>query len=112
MSEYDANGRGVTMDEMNLRAIFGDVRGELTRAAKYPPFNSAHEGYAVILEEMDELKAHVWMKQKNRDVVEMRKEASRWLPWRSSSSRCSTAREAASDRRTHIRSSPPPDAER
>ena len=74
MSEYDANGRGVTMDEMNLRAIFGDVRGELTRAAKHPPFNSAHEGYAVILEEMDELKAHVWMKQKNRDVVEMRKE--------------------------------------
>lgn len=75
MSEYDANGRGVTMDEMNLRAIFGDVRGELTRAAKHPPFNSAHEGYAVILEEMDELKEHVWKKQHSRDIVAMRAEA-------------------------------------
>jgi hypothetical protein len=41
----------------------------------WPPFNSAHEGYAVILEELDELWAHVKANQKQRDVVAMRKEA-------------------------------------
>jgi hypothetical protein len=38
-------------------------------------FNSAHEAYGVLLEEVDELKAHVWMKQKDRDLPAMRKEA-------------------------------------
>jgi hypothetical protein len=42
---------------------------------KFPPFNSAHEGFAVLLEEVDELKAHVWMNQKKRDLGAMRKEA-------------------------------------
>jgi len=36
---------------------------------------SAHEGYAVILEELDELKAVVWQKPKDRDIEQMRKEA-------------------------------------
>jgi hypothetical protein len=39
------------------------------------PFNSAHEGYAVILEEMDELKEQVWLKTRLRDKVKMRHEA-------------------------------------
>jgi hypothetical protein len=38
-------------------------------------FNSAHEGYAVILEELDELKAEVWKKRADRDIKLMRKEA-------------------------------------
>ena len=38
-------------------------------------FNSAHEGYAVILEELDELKAEVWKKASDRDPELMRKEA-------------------------------------
>jgi NTP pyrophosphatase (non-canonical NTP hydrolase) len=42
---------------------------------KWPQFNSAHEGFGVLLEEVDELKAHVWTKQKNRDLEAMRKEA-------------------------------------
>ncbi len=42
---------------------------------KWPPFNSAHEGYAILLEEMDELKAHVWTNQKRRDIDAMRVEA-------------------------------------
>ncbi len=42
---------------------------------RWPTWNSAHEGYAVLLEEMDELKAHVWTKQKDRDIKAMRKEA-------------------------------------
>lgn len=35
--------------------------------AKWPAFNSAHEGFAVLLEEVEELKAHVWTNQKRRD---------------------------------------------
>lgn len=53
-----------------------DVMTEVEGArSKFGPMNSAHEGYAVLLEEVDELKAHVWMKQKNRDLAAMRKEA-------------------------------------
>lgn len=53
-----------------------DVEAELKEAlANWPDFNSAHEGYAVLLEEVDELKKHVWTKQKNRELSEMRKEA-------------------------------------
>ena len=57
--------------------VSDDILAEVFRAKrKYPrSFNSAHEGYAVVLEEMDELKAHVWAKQSERDLVEMRKEA-------------------------------------
>lgn len=53
-----------------------DAYNELYDATqKWPPFNSAHEGFAVLLEEVDELKAHVWTNQKKRDPVAMRKEA-------------------------------------
>lgn len=49
---------------------------ELTLAREaWPPFNSAHEGYAVLLEEMDELWAHVKTNQKRRDLAAMRAEA-------------------------------------
>lgn len=43
--------------------------------AKFPPFHSAHEGYAVLLEEVDELWEHVKMRQGLRVQAEMRKEA-------------------------------------
>ena len=53
-----------------------DIIQELVRAWNlHGPMNSAHEGYAVLLEEMDELKEHVWMKQSKRDMNEMGKEA-------------------------------------
>ena len=53
-----------------------DVAAEVARAmGQWPPFNSAHEGYAVLLEEMDELRAHVWTNQKRRDLAAMRHEA-------------------------------------
>jgi hypothetical protein len=53
-----------------------EVADELDHALrKYAKFNSAHEGYAVILEEMDELKSEVWRKQTKRRVKKMRKEA-------------------------------------
>lgn len=42
---------------------------------KWPPFNSAHEGFAVLKEEVDELWDHVKTSQKKRDLSAMRKEA-------------------------------------
>jgi len=41
----------------------------------WPAFNSAHEGFAVLQEEFEELKAHVWTNQKKRDLEAMYKEA-------------------------------------
>ncbi len=59
-----------------LVAVLEEVQQEvLTAEAKWPPINSAHEGYAVLLEEVDELKEHVWTNQKQRDPSAMRKEA-------------------------------------
>jgi len=54
-----------------------DVASEVDSAVRaWPPMNSAHEGFGVIYEEfIVELGAHVWTKQKNRDLAAMRKEA-------------------------------------
>lgn len=49
---------------------------ELVKAReKWPAFNTAHEGYGVLLEEIDELWEHVKTNQKRRDLRAMRKEA-------------------------------------
>lgn len=58
-------------------AVAHEVRCELERAmALHPtPLNSAHEGYAVALEEVDELWEHVKTNQRARDLSGMRKEA-------------------------------------
>lgn len=63
--------------ESPLDVAINEVRAELASAMKmWPPFNSAHEGYAVIREELEkELWDHVCMKQKARDLGAMRKEA-------------------------------------
>lgn len=59
-----------------LTSLCDSVLVELSDAcANWPPFNSAHEGYAVLLEEMTELWEHVTTKQKNRNLAAMRKEA-------------------------------------
>jgi len=56
--------------------VLQDAGKELGRALrKYSKMHSAHEGYAVILEELDELKGEVWKKQKKRNAARMRKEA-------------------------------------
>jgi hypothetical protein len=53
-----------------------EVLREIANAREnWPPFNSAHEGFAVLLEEVEELKSHVWTNQKRRDLKAMRKEA-------------------------------------
>lgn len=59
-----------------IEAAIIQTRNELSAAVlNWPAMNSAHEGYAVLLEEMDELWEHVKTKQKRRDLDAMRKEA-------------------------------------
>lgn len=53
-----------------------DAAAEVKSAKdNWPEFNSAHEGFAILEEEFDELKVHVWTNQKKRDLSKMRKEA-------------------------------------
>lgn len=43
-------------DDRMVTAAFGELAAELQRArAKFPAFNSGHEGWAIIKEELDEL---------------------------------------------------------
>lgn len=59
-----------------VEKIIDDIRVEVLAAMnKFPPFNSAHEGYSVLDEERDELWEHVRGKQGGRDIEAMRKEA-------------------------------------
>lgn len=70
------------MAEVNANLVTGPVRHLAFEAAtetlmameKFPKFNSAHEGFAVLAEEVDELWDHVKTNQKRRDVEGMRKE--------------------------------------
>lgn len=58
------------------RQVLEEVAGELDEAiTKYPPFNSANEGYAVILEELDELWEEVRKPPTQVNLMMMRKEA-------------------------------------
>ncbi len=53
---------------------FTDLQADELREARshHPPLKSAHEGYAVILEELDEVWEHV--KAKRQDLPAMRRE--------------------------------------
>ena len=63
----------VVQDAVSLN----DVAKELQRARQsfHGTFASAHEGYAVILEELDELKADCFMKRELRSKHRLRSEA-------------------------------------
>lgn len=63
------------MKEKINKALKDIVREVESATNSWPPFNSAHEGFGVLHEEFDELKEHVWTKQKNRNLEEMYKEA-------------------------------------
>jgi hypothetical protein len=57
-------------------AIYRTVARELDRAMRSEgPYNSAHEGWAVILEELDELWEEVRKKRRKRCKAKMRHEA-------------------------------------
>lgn len=64
------------LNAITVHEAFAEVAAELDAAAVWPAMNSAHEGFAVIQEEFNkELWEHVCMKQKNRNLAAMRKEA-------------------------------------
>ena len=62
-------------DLLLLDALYDAELEAKTSMDMWAPCNSAHEGYAVLLEEVDELWAHIKVKQGKRDVKAMRKEA-------------------------------------
>ena len=58
----------------NLNDVLTEVQWEVVQASrKHKPMNSAHEGYAVLKEEVDELWDEIKHKQQNHRL--MRKEA-------------------------------------
>lgn len=60
----------------SIDAVTTEVLHEVARAkTTFLPFNSAHEGYAVLREEIDELWDEVKKNQRIRDKATMRKEA-------------------------------------
>jgi hypothetical protein len=60
---------------MSLSSFAAAVAQELHQARQgHKNTNSVHEGYAVILEELDEFKEEVWKKPKKRDRVAMLRE--------------------------------------
>lgn len=62
------------MNEMN-KAIQEVVAEFVLACNKFPEFNSSHEGYSVILEELDELWEEVKKRPDMRDVKILRAEA-------------------------------------
>ena len=60
------------MIEKALELADAELRSAISR---YPAFHSAHEGYAVLLEEVDELKDEVWKSPRKRDYEAMHAEA-------------------------------------
>lgn len=67
----------VSVEKVNIlmSATQDAVEQCVTDMDKWPPFNSAHEGFSILMEEVDELWDEVKKKQTNRTIVEMRKEA-------------------------------------
>jgi NTP pyrophosphatase (non-canonical NTP hydrolase) len=64
-------------DDTKPRLIAGEALGELMRAMDLHKtgMRSAHEGYAVLLEEVDELWDEVKMNSRQRSIKKMREEA-------------------------------------
>ena len=63
-------------DEHDYDVALQDAKAELIGAASvWPAFNSAHEGFGVLSEEVSELWDEVRVKQAHRDPEKLRREA-------------------------------------
>jgi hypothetical protein len=62
-------------DKPAEKAIDLIIKEYLSATSKNGPFNSAHEGFAVLHEEFDELKTEVWKNASKRDKEKMLREA-------------------------------------
>lgn len=64
------------MSSPNTLAVSNEILRELARARKrFPPFHSAHEGYATLLEEVDELWDEIKGPDDSKQNARMRAEA-------------------------------------
>lgn len=58
--------KGTRLEIKSLELVLDEL---YDATSKFAPFNSAHEGYAVILEEMDELWQEIRKKSQNVDLM-------------------------------------------
>lgn len=65
----------MTKQEAARKAVEKIYEELITAMENHNPMNSAHEGYAVIAEEFDELKEEIWKNSRKRDYVAMQAEA-------------------------------------
>lgn len=74
MSNYEY---AESMEQARVLAIRDEVVAELNKArSNFPPFHTAHEGYAIILEELDEMWDEVRKQYGDHDRLKnIRKEA-------------------------------------
>lgn len=63
------------LTDLELESLSLTIQEYLSATKKFGSFHSAHEGYAVLKEEVDELWEIVKQKQGNRDPEAMKKEA-------------------------------------
>jgi NTP pyrophosphatase (non-canonical NTP hydrolase) len=73
MSDFSELDKRLDFERRNL--IINNVREEVQHAIEdFPPMRSAHEGFAIIKEEVDELWDAI-KDNKNRDVLDVHNEA-------------------------------------
>lgn len=66
--------RDIQMDDVDAELL---ICNEFDKASYvFSPFHSYHEGYAIILEELEELKAEIFKRASERNLEELEKEAS------------------------------------
>lgn len=69
LSEPMIEVTGTEAEVSTIRAVLDELA---TNIARWDQFNSAHEAYGVLMEEVREFEDHVFTNQQKRDVAAMR----------------------------------------